>query len=173
MGKPRYVTMYPWQEKASRIIAFTDTDYAGCPVTRKSTSGGIACVDGSAVKTWSSTQASTAQSSGEAEYYSMVEAVLKAKGVEAVAKELGLVDGSSRIVLKVDSSAAKGLASRRGAVKVRHLETKWFWSQEQVRRGKVVLVKVMGTINPADVMTKYQVKQVLKDLLGRVGVILE
>ena len=54
----------------------------------------------------------------------------------------------------VDSSAAKSIASRTGLGKLRHLEIKFVWLQECVRRGKVVLSKVRGDINPADVLTK-------------------
>jgi len=56
--------------------------------------------------------------------------------------------------LLVDSSAAKSIASRTGLGKLRHLEIKFLWLQECVRIGKVVLSKVRGDINPADVLTK-------------------
>jgi len=59
-----------------------------------------------------------------------------------------------KIRLLVDSSAAKSIASRTGLGKLRHLEIKFLWLQECVRRGKVVLSKVRGDINPADVLTK-------------------
>ena len=59
-----------------------------------------------------------------------------------------------KIRLLVDSSAAKSIASRTGLGKLRHLEIKFLWLQECVRRGKVVLGKVRGDINPADVLTK-------------------
>ena len=52
-----------------------------------------------------------------------------------------------------DSSAAKSIASRTGLGKLRHLEIKCLWLQEAVRRKKIVLSKVRGDINPADVPT--------------------
>ena len=38
--QPRLVFKYPWQ-KASHVDCYSDTDWAGCPRTRKSTSGGV------------------------------------------------------------------------------------------------------------------------------------
>ena len=71
--------------------------------------------------------------------------------MQSVMRDLGW---DCKIRLLVDSSAAKSSASRRGLGKLRHLEIKFLWLQECVRRGKVVLSKVRGDINPADVLTK-------------------
>ena len=59
-----------------------------------------------------------------------------------------------KIRLLVDSSVAKSIASRTGLGQLRHLEIKCLWLQECVRRGKVVLSKVRGDVNPADVLAK-------------------
>jgi len=106
---------------------------------------------GGSLKTWSSTQASIAQSSGEAEYYALVRAASEALGMQSIMRDLGW---DCKIRLLVDSSAAKSIASRTGLGKLRHLGIKFLWLQECVRRGKVVLSKVRGDINPADVLTK-------------------
>jgi hypothetical protein len=62
-GLPRLVYVYPHQEVHS-IDVHTDTDWAGCPRTRKSTSGGCVLFGKHTMKHWSSTQPSTALSSG-------------------------------------------------------------------------------------------------------------
>ena len=54
----------------------------------------------------------------------------------------------------MDAEAARAIASRQGIGKVRHLEVRYLWLQDQVRRGEVKLVKVWGKENPADVLTK-------------------
>ena len=69
----------------------------------------------------------------------------------------------------VDSSAAKGFASKRGVGKVRHMEVKWLWLQEDVRRGRVKVSKVLGTQNPADVLTKFMRRADIVDRLGRMN----
>ena len=95
-------------------------------------------VGGGTTKTWSSKQATVAQSSGEAEYYAMVRAASEALGMQSVMRDLGW---EATIRLWVDSSAAKSMASRIGLGKVRHLDLHELWLQDQVARGKVGIVK--------------------------------
>ncbi len=54
-----------------------------------------------------------------------------------------------------DASAAIGIASRRGLGKVRHIEVHQLWIQDKVAKGEIILVKVKGTKNVADALTKY------------------
>ena len=49
----------------------------------------------------------------------------------------------------VDSSAAIGISSRKGHGRVRHLEVRELWHQEQVRAGRIQVQKVCGKHNPA------------------------
>ena len=65
--------------------------------------------------------------------------------------DLGVKRG---IKLKTDASAAKGIATRRGLGKVRHIEVSQLWLQEKVQRGDVEVVKIPGKINKADALTK-------------------
>ena len=60
------------QDRNSIFDVWTDTDYAGCPETRKSTSGGSVMLGSRMIKGWSTAQSATALSSGEAEYYGLV-----------------------------------------------------------------------------------------------------
>ena len=41
VGAPRAVSKFHWQELQSTVEAFTDSDWAGCPKTGRSTSGGV------------------------------------------------------------------------------------------------------------------------------------
>jgi len=83
--------------------------------------------------------------------------------MQSIMRDLGW---DCRIRLLVDSSAAKSIASRTGLGKLRHLEIKFLWLQECVRRGKVVLSKVRGDVNPADVLTKPKSLEDMKVLLN-------
>ncbi len=70
-GAPRLAHTYPQQE-IENVDVYTDTDWAGCPKTRKSTSGGCVMLGSHAIKHWSSTQSSVALSSGEAEFAGVI-----------------------------------------------------------------------------------------------------
>ena len=124
-------------------------------------------MDGGAVKTWSSTQATVAQSSGEAEYYAMVRAAAEGLGMRAIMGEMGW---EAEVRVWADSSAAKSIASRIGLGKVRHMEVKFLWLQEAVKARKVEVRKVAGSANPADVLTKPKSYRESAELLEDVGV---
>ena len=104
------------------------------------------------IKTWSSTQAIIALSSGEAEYYGVVKAASVALGARSMMKDLG---HEASIIVHTDAEAAKGIASRMGLGKTRHIDVHYLWVQERVRSGDLVLQKVKGTENPADLLTKH------------------
>ena len=101
-ARPRLVFTYPYQD-AERLDVYSDTDWAGCVRTRKSTSGGCLLVGSHVIKTWSATQASLALSSGEAEFYGVVRATGTGLGHRALMNDIG-VDIPIRVW--TDSSAA-------------------------------------------------------------------
>ena len=64
---PRLVARYPWKRRAECIEVYCDAGHAGCPVTRKSTLGGVVTWGGSYVKGWPKTMENTVLSLNEAE----------------------------------------------------------------------------------------------------------
>ena len=151
LGSPRLVQRYPWQRK-SDFDVFVDTDFAGCPRTRRSTSGGVCLRGGHAIKHWSKTQKVVTLSSAEAELGGVVLGAGEGMGIQAVALDLGI---SSQLVLHADSAAAIGICNRTGIGRVRHLAVGQLWVQERIREKTLHLRKVLGTENPADLCTKY------------------
>ena len=163
---PRLVHEYR-QQTVEAIDVYTDTDWSGCPKTRKSTSGGCVMVGTHAVKHWSSTQASIALSSGEAEFAGVIRGAGQGLGYQALLRDLGI-----EMPLRVwtGSSAAIGVCSRQGLGKLRHLDTHMLWIQQAVRTRRVDLRKVLGEQNPADLLTKHSIsRQRLSDLVSLYG----
>ena len=87
----------------------------------------------------------------EAELYAAVLAVIEGNGVRSIAEDLG---SKLELSLCVDSSAAEGLLKKEGLGKAKHIATQWLWVQQEVREQRLRVVKVAGTTNPADLMTK-------------------
>ena len=99
---------YPYQDTPKELTVWTDTDYAGCKRTRKSTTGGVVMWGSHLIKSWSSTQSVVALSSGEAEYYGMVKGGSVALGLQSVLKDFNI---DCSITVKSDASAAIAIST--------------------------------------------------------------
>ena len=160
---PRQAVVFFEQETPSCLDAYVDTDYAGCRRTRRSTNGGLLFHGGHLIKSWATTQTVVALSSGEAEYYGVTKGSCEAIGLKGIVQDMGIDLG---IKLHTDSSAAKAIATRRGLGKVKHLDTRTLWVQDQVARGVIQVKKVPGETNVADVLTKYLSASKLQALMA-------
>ncbi|MDP6494880.1 MAG: reverse transcriptase domain-containing protein, partial [Dehalococcoidia bacterium] len=120
-GQPRLVLKMNFEntEENSQVDVYVDSDYAGCPRTRKSTSGGCVMMGTHLIKSWSSTQNNAISlSSGEAELYAAVKGVGVGMGVQQYLRDLGM-DAGLRV--HTDSSAAQGICKRVGLGTQRHI----------------------------------------------------
>ena len=146
--RPTTTYLYEWQDHPEEVTGYTDSDWAGCKLTRRSTSGGVSLHGPHLLLHYSRTQAGVALSSAEAE----LNAALK-MGFE---RELG-----DNVDMKIngDSSAVKGILPRRGCGKVKHLGLKQLWLQEQVRSGKVEFQKISLSMNPSDTLIHHNTKE--------------
>ena len=88
-GKPRLVMQYSWQPKQSTFIIYSDADWAGCRVTRKSTTRGCMKLGSHCFKGWSKTQSLVALSSGESELYASLKASAETLGLLSMLRDLG------------------------------------------------------------------------------------
>ena len=149
----RVVWKFRWQEQPRYGDTYGDSDWGGTKKDRRSTSGGVFMLGSHPIKTWSATQQAYALSSAEAELYAMVEGVARAKGLCSLARDLGY-EVDQVIRLGTDSQAAKSFVNRRGLGRMRHLDIRDMWLQNEVLSGKVVIAKVSGIRKPADLMTK-------------------
>ena len=130
-----------------------ESDRGGRTGSRKSTSGGVWMIGAHCIKTWSVTQGAYALSSAEAEFNVMIEAVIRAKGSRNLLVEVGFIGLENVVHIGTDSRAAKSFAGRQGLGKMKQLEIGDLWPQKEVKEGKVVVHKVLGTENPSDLGT--------------------
>ena len=109
-GHRRLVYEYPFQ-CADRVEVYSDTDWAGCLNTRKSTSGGCLMLGRHLFKSWSSTQAMVSLSSGESEFYGVTKAAGIGLGYQALLRNFRI---SMDIRPWTDCSATIGICGRQG-----------------------------------------------------------
>ena len=103
-------------EKVQRVD--TDGDYAGCVLTRKSTTG-VHLSDGlNLLKAGSWTQGTGFKRVAESELY----AGLKGASILLRTKSMiGFGDGVGQCAFDTDSSLAKSIMERRGVARIKHL----------------------------------------------------
>ncbi|CAJ1383334.1 unnamed protein product, partial [Effrenium voratum] len=135
---------------------FTDSDWAGCLETRRSTDCYIAVLGGAVVACGSQTQPGLpATSSPDAELRGVSRGAREALFI----KELATIDFGLKVKkpkLWTDSSSAQAAARRIGpGSKLRHLEVCEFYVQGAIQAGKLSVGKVKGTWNPANFLTKH------------------
>ena len=118
------------------------------------------------IKTWSTTQAVIALSSGEAEYYGMVKGASVGLGVKELMRDLGM---QLRTRVLTDASAAIGIASRKGLGRVRHIEVNQLWLQDKVGTKEIEIRKVESKKNLADALTKHVESEDLRTHCTRTG----
>ena len=111
------------------------------------------------LKTWSTTQATIALSSAEAELFALVKGASQALGMMALGKDLGV---SMQVTLHTDSSAALSIIQRQGIGKMRHVSTQYLWIQEKTRKSAFDVAKIPGEDNPSDILTKNVSAELLK-----------
>ena len=129
-GRPRPVLKYRRQDpENAKILVYSDSDWAGDEVTRRSTSGMVIKRGEHLIRHSSTMQTTIGLSSTEAEYYALTKGVAYSLGIQSLFKDWGL---NLDIEAFSDSSSAISFAKRRGLGKNRHVATRYLWLQERV-----------------------------------------
>ena len=165
-GCPRVVTRFEPQKCQKELWIYSDSDHAGCAITRRSTSGTIMMLGRHCIKSSSAIQSTISLSSGESEYYGIVKAAALGMQMQSI-----LADWSYKIGLRIltDSSAAAGTCSRRGLGKLRHIQTRFLWVQERVAQNHLVIQKIGTKSNCADMCTKPMGSEQIKSFMKSIG----
>ena len=152
-----------------QIDVYTDADWAGCPTTRKSTSGFVIQVAGNTVHFGARTQSVVALSSAESELYAIGTGATEALHVKNFLQEAASnMTVTARI--HTDSTSGKSIATRIGSSKkAKHIELKHLFVQQLVHNGIISIHKVGTLDNLADIFTKYIGADTLRRHLYGVG----
>ena len=148
---PRQVFEYKWQGCEEELQGYSDSDWAGCRVTGKSTSGGALMIGSHFIKGWSRTQNCVTLSSAEAELVAMSKLSAEVIGCISMWRDWGR---EMKGIVLGDSSAALAISQRKGSGKLRHINIAHLWIQEKASSKELEFLKIKGELNPADLMTK-------------------
>ena len=154
------------------VVNYSDSDWAGCQRSRRSTSGSLITLFSVNISSTTRTQASVSHSSAEADLYAMTQAAVESLAIKHFIKELksAILSRDVKITLKTDSSAGKTMASRLGiSRKSKHIELRHLWIQDVLSEGIMSLEKVGTHHNPSDVLTKFVQASVLGQHLPKLN----
>lgn len=149
------------------LEAFSDSDYASDPVTRRSVSGQVFKYNGSPVS-WSSTQQKTvALSSTEAEYLAACEATKTALWLKQLLVELHLE--VTPTILIDNQSAIRLIKNPEFHKRTKHIDVRYHFIREKFDNREIDLGYVPSEVQEADLFTKPLKKPVflrLRDLIN-------
>ena len=165
-GRRRMVQVFKFQNQVYNLDVECDSDRAGCPMSRRSTSGGVIMHGKNTIAHWSSTQSLVSLSSAESGYTSLLKGGTEGLGTQSLILELG---DPLQLVLWTDSSAGRSIANRQGHGKVKHIEIKDLWLQQSVKHKKFRVNKIAGTENSSDILTKNVPRALLDKHLEKLG----
>ena len=164
---PEEIYMYEYQPMPDRLEVMCDSDWAACRETRRSMSSLAVRFGSHLLETSCSKQSLVALSSGESEFYSLVRG--GAQGIQ-IQQCLEFMKVKVQLVLLSDSSAARGIASRQGSGKVKHLAMKELWLQQAVRDKVLTIEPVDTLLNWSDLGTKSLDKGRLDSLMRQMPI---
>jgi len=142
-----------YKRNGTILQGFVDADLGGDVDSRKSTSGYVFTMGGTAVSWMSRLQKCVALSTTEAEYVAISEAGKEMVWLLTFLKEIGK-DQRCR-ALYTDSQSALCLAKNPVFhSRTKHIQLKYHYIRELVKDGTISLEKIQGTKNPADMLTK-------------------
>jgi hypothetical protein len=138
------------------VIGYSDSDFAGCVDTRKSTFGYVYLLAGGSISWKSAKQSVIAASTMEAEFVACFEATVHANWLRNFILGLGLVDSIAKpLKIYCDNSAAvffsKNDKYSKGA---KHMELKYFAVKEEVQKHRVSIEHISTNLMIADPLTK-------------------
>jgi hypothetical protein len=155
----RYLKLTPsiglWYPKGARfeLVGYSDSDYAGCKVDRKSTSGGCHLLGRSLVSWSSKKQNSVALSTAEAEYIAAGACCAQILYMKQTLLDYGVVLG--KVPLLCDNESAVKLANNPVQhSRTKHIDIRHHFLRDHVAKNDISLEGVRTEDQLADIFTK-------------------
>ncbi|XP_075489673.1 secreted RxLR effector protein 161-like [Primulina tabacum] len=137
-----------------KLLAFTDSDYAGDMEDRKSTSGYVFLMNSGAVSWCSKKQPIVTLSTTEAEFVAAAVCACQGVWMKRILKELGCSDEGCITVMCDNSSTIKLSKNPVMHGRSKHIDVRFHFLRNLTKDGKIELIHCGSQDQVADIMTK-------------------
>ncbi|KAG6635812.1 hypothetical protein CIPAW_11G068500 [Carya illinoinensis] len=156
------------------VTRYSDSDFAGCSDSRKSTSRYVFLLVGGAISRKSMKQTITASSTMEAEFVACFEATVHGLWLRNFISGLGVIDSIERLLrIYCDNSSAVFFSKNdRYSKGAKHIELKYLSVKEEVQKQTVSIEHISTVLMIADSLTKGLVAKQFKEHVNRIGLMM-
>ena len=154
-GTLNYRITYVWGSAGGlKPVGYVDSDYAGNPDTRQSTSGYIFLMAGGAVSWSSKRQPTVATSTTKAEYMALSQAAQQAMWMYSFMSKVGLEQELLATLNGDNMSLIAMTANNKEHSRAKHIDVRHHYICEHVQEGDIEMKHIPSSENLADILTK-------------------
>lgn len=140
--------------QSMKLTAYTDADWAGCPSTRRSTSGFCLFLGDNLISWSAKRQPTVSRSSAEAEYKGVANAVAESCSLRNLLLEMGCPVKHATVVFCDNVSAVYLSCNPVQHQRTKHIEIDIHFVREKVHMGQVRVLHIPSSLQYADIFTK-------------------
>ncbi|KAI3790995.1 hypothetical protein L2E82_04493 [Cichorium intybus] len=168
-GTPKLGLWYP-AKSDFQLNAFTDSDYGGCKLDRKSTSGSCQFLGGRLVSWSSKKQSCVSTSTAEAEYVAAASCCSQVIWMQTQLRDYGF--RVSQIPIFCDSTSAIAISHNPVHHSMtKHIDIRYHFIKDNIQKGHIELHFINTEDQIADVFTKALDETKFLYFLGRLGML--
>ncbi|KAH9716300.1 retrovirus-related pol polyprotein from transposon RE1 [Citrus sinensis] len=152
------------------LYGFSNSDWAGCPLTRRSTSGFYIYLGSNCISWSSKKQTTVARSSAEAEYRCMASTAVKLTWLTYIYKEIGINLIKPPVLICDNFSSLHMSKNHVFHTRTKHIELDYHFVRENVTSGLLNTRYIPSSQQTADLFTKPLSKALFSKFQHKLGI---